>query len=153
LLCATKHWHRRFRIGGQEGRRRDAARRTDARGICIAPQYVVSDLLNGEGFTNVEYVESDADVGQSKAIANGDVDFSLNFSAPIVLEIDRGLTVTVLAGIHVGCFELFAREGIRSIADLKGRTVGIQGLGTSPHVFLSAMAPLVDSILPRTSNG
>jgi NitT/TauT family transport system substrate-binding protein len=77
----------------------------------------------------------------------------LNFSAPIVLEIDRGLTVIVLAGIHVGCFELFAREGIRSIADLKGRTVGIQGLGTSPHVFLSAMAPLVDSILPRTSNG
>ena len=28
-------------------------------GICIAPQYVVSDLLNAEGFTNVVYVETD----------------------------------------------------------------------------------------------
>src|SRR5215471_19908025 len=56
-------------------------------GICIAPQYVVSDLLNAEGFTNVDYVESDAGFGQSKAIANGDIDFTLNFSAPIVLEI------------------------------------------------------------------
>ena len=27
--------------------------------ICIAPQYVVSDLLNAEGFTNVVYVESE----------------------------------------------------------------------------------------------
>jgi NitT/TauT family transport system substrate-binding protein len=104
---------------------------------------VVSDLLNAEGFSNVDYVESDAGFGQSKAIANGDIDFTLNFSAPIVLEIDRGFSITVLAGIHVGCFELFAREGIRSVADLKGRTVGIQGLGTSPHVFLSAMASLV----------
>ena len=25
--------------------------------ICIAPQYVVSDLLNAEGFANVVYVE------------------------------------------------------------------------------------------------
>ena len=53
------------------------------------------------------------------------------------------MSITILAGIHVGCFELFAREGIRSVADLKGRTVGIQGLETSPHVFLSAMATLV----------
>jgi NitT/TauT family transport system substrate-binding protein len=52
-------------------------------------------------------------------------------------------SITLLAGIHVGCFELFAKEGIRSIADLKGRTVGIQALETSPHIFLSAMATLV----------
>ena len=53
------------------------------------------------------------------------------------------MSITILAGIHVGCFELFAKEGIRSVADLKGRTVGIQALETSPHVFLSAMATLV----------
>jgi len=47
------------------------------------------------------------------------------------------------SGIHVGCFELFAKEGIRSVADLKGRTVGIQALETSQHIFLSAMATLV----------
>ena len=111
--------------------------------ICIAPQYVVSDLLNAEGFTNVAYVESDAGLGQTKAVANGDLDFTLHFSGPLLVEIDRGLGITVVAGIHVGCFELFAKEGIRSVADLKGRTVGQQGLGSSPHVFISAMASLV----------
>jgi NitT/TauT family transport system substrate-binding protein len=111
--------------------------------ICIAPQYVVSDLLNVEGFTNVVYVESDAGVEQTRAVAKGDIDLTLHFSGPLLLEIDRGLGITLLAGIHVGCFELFAKEDIRSVADLKGRTVGQQGLGSSPHVFLSAMATLV----------
>jgi NitT/TauT family transport system substrate-binding protein len=111
--------------------------------ICIAPQYVVSDLLNAEGFTNVVYVQSDAGVEQTKAVGKGDIDFTLHFSGPLLLQVDRGLSITILAGIHVGCFELFAKEGIRSVADLKGRTVGIQGLETSPHVFLSAMATLI----------
>ena len=111
--------------------------------ICIAPQYVVSDLLSTEGFTNVVYVQSDGGVEQAKAVANGDLDFTLHFSGPLLLQVDRGLRVTLLAGIHVGCFELFAKEGIRSVADLKGRTVGIQALETSQHVFLSAMATLV----------
>ena len=111
--------------------------------ICLAPQYVVSDLLNAEGFTNVVYVQSDAGVEQTKAVGKGDIDFTLHFSGPLLLQVDRGLSITIVAGIHVGCFELFAREGIRSVADLKGRTVGIQGLETSPHVFLSAMATLV----------
>ena len=36
--------------------------------ICIAPQYVVSDLLNAEGFTNVVYVETELGVvAMSKA--------------------------------------------------------------------------------------
>ena len=115
--------------------------------ICIAPVYVVSDLLKEEGFANVVYVETGfvgGGAAQDKAIwRNSDADFNLNFSGPLLLEIDRGLSTTILAGIHVGCFELFAREGIRSVADLKGRTVGVQSLESPPHVFLSAMATLV----------
>src|ERR1700756_860390 len=86
--------------------------------ICIAPQYVVSDLLNAEGFTNVVYVQSDTGTELARAVANRDLDFTLNFSAPLILQVDRALNITVLAGIHVGCFELFAKEGIHSVADL-----------------------------------
>ena len=116
--------------------------------ICIAPVYVVNDLLNAEGFTNVAHVETGfvgSGAAQDKAIwkSSDVVDFNLNFSGPLLLEIDRGLNTTILAGIHVGCFELFAREGIRSVADLKGRTVGVQSLESPPHVFLNAMATLV----------
>jgi NitT/TauT family transport system substrate-binding protein len=108
-------------------------------GTCIAPQYVAEELLRLEGFNDIRYVMSDAGIGQSRAIARGEIDFSLNFAAPLVIPIDAGDAIAILAGVHVGCFELFGNEGIRGVADLKGRTVGVQGLGASPHVFLTAM--------------
>jgi NitT/TauT family transport system substrate-binding protein len=110
------------------------------RTLCIAPQYVVEDLLHLEGFTDVRYVASDAGRGQSEAIARGDIDLTVQFSALTLVPIAAGANITIVAGIHVGCFELFAAEGIRSIANLKGKTVGVPDLGTSPHVFLSSMA-------------
>jgi len=107
------------------------------------PQYVVDELLAAEGVTQVDYVVSDSGPLLSEAIASGQVDFALHFSGPIVLLLDRGRKVTMLAGVHVGCFELFAKDGIRTLADLKGRSVGISALESSPHVFVSAMAALV----------
>ena len=110
------------------------------RTICIAPQYVVEDFLHLEGFTDVQYVATDAGAGQSKALGRGEIDFTLHFSATTLIPIDAGERITLIAGIHVGCFELFGAEGIRSIAGLKGKTVAIPELGTSPHLFLSTMA-------------
>src|SRR5262245_32518569 len=117
-----------------------AVRLAKITGTCIAPQYLAEEFLRLEGFTDVKYILSDAGVSQSRAIAHNEVDFSLNFAAPLVIPIDAGEPITILAGVHSGCFELFGNERIRSIADLKGRTVGVQGLGGSPHVFLAAMA-------------
>ena len=42
----------------------------------------------------------------------------------------------MLAGIHPGCFELFARETIASVLDLRGRRVGVRVLGSSQHYVL-----------------
>ena len=109
-------------------------------GTCIAPQYLAEEFLRLEGFTDVKYVSSDAGVGQSRSIARGEVDFSMNFAAPLVIPIDAGEPITIIAGVHSGCFELFGSEHVRGIADLKGKAVGVQGLGGSPHVFLAAMA-------------
>jgi NitT/TauT family transport system substrate-binding protein len=109
-------------------------------GICIAPQYAAEELLHAEGFTEVRYVATGSGLAQAKAIGSGEVDFSLNFAAPLVAMIDAGAPITLVAGVHVGCFELFAKEGLRSITDLKGRSIGVQGLGSSPYVFLAAMA-------------
>ncbi|HSA83182.1 MAG TPA: ABC transporter substrate-binding protein [Geminicoccaceae bacterium] len=111
-------------------------------GICVAPQYVVEELLRAEGFADVRYVEAEAG-RHSERMARGEVDFSLNFAAPLVLSIDAGGPATVLAGVHSGCFELFAHGPIQSILDLKGRSVGVQGLGSIPHVFLAVIASYV----------
>jgi NitT/TauT family transport system substrate-binding protein len=111
-------------------------------GICIAPQYMVEELLRAEGFTEVRYVAAEAG-RHSERMARGELDFSLNFAAPLVLSIDAGDPVTVLSGVHPGCFELFAHEPIGSVLDLKGKSVGVQGLGSIPHVFLAVMASYV----------
>jgi NitT/TauT family transport system substrate-binding protein len=109
-------------------------------GICIAPQYVAEELLRAEGFTDVRYVETEAGPGTSEGMARGEFDFGLNFAPLLVIPIDAGKSITVLAGVHVGCFELFANERIRSVLDLKGKSVGVQGIGSTPHVFLAAIA-------------
>jgi ABC-type nitrate/sulfonate/bicarbonate transport system substrate-binding protein len=62
-------------------------------------------------------------------VGKGEADFALEFAAKIVQAIDNGGAVTVLGGVHVGCLELFAKDEIRSIAELKGRTVGLSTSG------------------------
>lgn len=57
--------------------------------------------------------------------------------------IDRGVAITVLSGVHVGCIELLASESIRSVRDLKGKKVGIPGFGNSSHVHITLMAARV----------
>ena len=112
--------------------------------LCAAPFDIVDELLADEGITQVDYLSSSysSRVGD-EAIASGQVDFGNDFSAPLALALDRGTKITILAGVHVGCYELFAKNGINSITDLKGRSVGIPVLESAPHVFLSAMAALV----------
>jgi NitT/TauT family transport system substrate-binding protein len=108
--------------------------------LCIAPQYVADELLRAEGFTDIRYMPSDGGQNQSKVIATGEVDFTLHFSSALLIPIDAGERITIVAGVHVGCFELFASDRIRTIADLKGKSVGVQSFGASPHVFISTMA-------------
>jgi len=111
-------------------------------GICIAPQYIADELLRAEGFTDVQYVWRPPGV-LSSAIGHGEVDFSMHFSPPSILALDAGEPITLIAGVHVGCFELFAHEGIRSIRDLKGKKVGSQAWGLAPHAFVTSMAAYV----------
>jgi ABC-type nitrate/sulfonate/bicarbonate transport system substrate-binding protein len=83
------------------------------------PQYVVDELLAAEGVTRVDYLVTDSGPLLSEALASGQVDFAMTFSGPLALELDRGRKITMLADVHVGCFELFAKDGINSVADLK----------------------------------
>jgi NitT/TauT family transport system substrate-binding protein len=109
-------------------------------GICIAPQYVAEELLRAEGFTDIRYVRLGPSSNSPEGIARGEVDFGLNFASVLVAGFDRGVELTVLGGVHVGCFELFVNDGSRSLAELKGKRVGITFLGSPGHLFLAAIA-------------
>jgi hypothetical protein len=121
-------------------------------GICVAPQYVAQELLQAEGFTDVRYVYI-PETNPYPAFVSGELDISMAFVAPFLVQVDAGLPIVLLAGVHVGCFEVFGTPGIRAIRDLKGRTVAVPGLNSAHHIFLSSMAAYVGSILERTSSG
>jgi NitT/TauT family transport system substrate-binding protein len=115
-----------------------------ATGICIAPQFVAEEMLRAEGFTDYRSVSSDAGLAQTEMLARGEVDFGIDFATAYVIPIDGGAPIKVLSGVHVGCYELFAREGIKSVLDLKGKNVGVgANLVSDPHIFVSAMAAFV----------
>jgi len=113
-----------------------------ATSICHAPQYIAEELLRGEGFTDVQYLtKATAEIG--KTLAAGEADINLHFAGPLIIGLDAGDPMVILAGSHVGCFELFGTDRVRAISDLKGKTVAVPGLGSPPHVFLSIMAAYV----------
>jgi NitT/TauT family transport system substrate-binding protein len=108
-------------------------------GICVAPQYVAKELLQIEGFTDVQYVNI-PETNPYPAFVSGEVDISMAFVAPFLVQLDAGLPIVLLAGVHVGCFEVFGTREIRAIPDLKGKTVAVPSLNSAHHVFLSSMA-------------
>jgi NitT/TauT family transport system substrate-binding protein len=108
--------------------------------ICIAPLFAAEELLRAEGFADIHYIETPAD-RQVKALADGKLDFALSLLEAIPL-IDAGAPIAVLAGVHVGCIELFAQEGIRGIGDLKGKRVGLQEAEPDLLILMAAQVGL-----------
>src|SRR5258706_6351459 len=45
--------------------------------ICVAPQFIVTELLKAEGFTDIKYVKVTI-AGIAKALASGEVDISMH---------------------------------------------------------------------------
>ncbi|MEK7860395.1 MAG: ABC transporter substrate-binding protein, partial [Chloroflexota bacterium] len=107
--------------------------------ICQAPQYLAEELFRSEGFTDVKYIPKEGPYAIAQALTSGEADINMHFSGPLIIRIDAGDPVVILAGVHPGCYELFGTERVRSIRDLKGKTVGIRGLGGPEHVFLASM--------------
>jgi NitT/TauT family transport system substrate-binding protein len=111
--------------------------------ICQAPQYVAEALLHSEGFTEVHYLKTTGPDGIETALASGEADLNGHFAAPALRRLEAGDPIVILAGLHIGCFELFATHEVRTIRDLKGKTVAVPALDNSRYVFLASMATYV----------
>jgi NitT/TauT family transport system substrate-binding protein len=119
---------------------------------CIAPQ-VFQELLRDEGFTDIRYVDlTDARVRRATAaksseiadmITHGEVDFCREFVPSLVMAMNAGSPVKVLSGLHLGCFEIFGKKEIRTLADLRGRTLGIALHADAGQRLLTIMTSLV----------
>jgi NitT/TauT family transport system substrate-binding protein len=111
--------------------------------ICSSlPLIVAQELLQSEGFTQLR-IKQATGIDGLNAIARGEADFSIAPISSVLTRIDAGEPLTLLAGIHVGCFELFGSERVRSLRDLKRKQVAVSLLGSGRHVFLAGMLAYV----------
>src|SRR5215475_15912790 len=75
--------------------------------ICQAPQYVAEELLRSEGFTEVHYLKKAGPTDIEQALASGEADLNGHFAAPLLLRLEAGDPIVILAVLHTGCFELY----------------------------------------------
>jgi len=130
------------RASGAEGTLETTTLRfTRTPALCAStPLYVAEELLRAEGFSDIRYVDTGSATESANAIGAGQADLSFDFAVASIIGIDAGQAITVLAGAMAGCVELFAKEGIKTVADLKGKRAGLRSLGATPHVLVSIMA-------------
>src|SRR5262245_29787189 len=79
--------------------------------ICVAPQFVSEELLRAEGFTDVRFEDVPLELMASQ-LARGELDFASAFSPQYLATIDGGAPITIVGGLHIGWFGLFARGSI-----------------------------------------
>jgi NitT/TauT family transport system substrate-binding protein len=104
-------------------------------------------MLRSEGFAEVEYIEFDEGTIPA-VVAAGRADLSMETAPAVLPALDARLPVTVLGGVHAGCYELIGNERVTTIRDLKGKRVAIAEIGAGDHVYIASMLSYI-GIDPR----
>ncbi len=100
---------------------------------CDPPTAIAKEFLLEEGFTDIQYVS--VNVTTTEWLTANKADFHSGYGNLIAANIDAGLPMLALAGIHPGCFELYAAPGISGIRDLRGKTVAVNAKNASDQFF------------------
>lgn len=106
--------------------------------LCGAPIYIAYDkgFFSEEGF-DVELISADAEtrkIGLNNGtipIVNGDFQFFPS--------VEEGINVSVVDGLHNGCIKFLVRNDsdIKEAKDLKGKKIGVDEIGGTPHQVAS----------------
>lgn len=104
--------------------------------LCAAPMYIA--IENGyfeEENLDIEQVTVDA-AHVSEAIGANQVDVGMGLIGKLLQPIENGLPIKFTTGLHTGCTKLLVPgdSDIKSIADLKGKKIGVPGLADAATV-------------------
>src|SRR5687767_3674337 len=104
---------------------------------CEAPIFTAIELgfFKEEGL-EVELVKCEWSKYKD-VLALGGYDITHHLIMYFLKPIEQGLDVRISAGIHTGCLRVQAPVNgkINNVADLKGKTIGVPGMGTPPFIF------------------
>ena len=104
--------------------------------LCHAPLQVAMEkgYLDDEGikWERVDFGGSDIQA----AFGSGMIDCGFGLIGKFIQPIENGLNMVITSGMHTGCTKLLVRadSGIESVADLKGRTIGVSSLASSEAI-------------------
>lgn len=94
--------------------------------LCYGPQYVATELLRAEGFTDISYSPFlDAAINDAKVLSAGKADITASWVGDLITEGASGGPVVGLSGMHIGCTEVVAHKGIKSFRDLRGKRIAL----------------------------
>ncbi|HAF11510.1 MAG TPA: hypothetical protein DCK98_15710, partial [Chloroflexi bacterium] len=100
---------------------------------CDPPTALAKKFLLEEGFTDIQYVT--VPVTTTEWLTADKADFHSGYGNLIAANVDIGLPIVALAGIHPGCFEIFAAPGISTIKDLRGKTIAVNAKNVSDQFY------------------
>jgi NitT/TauT family transport system substrate-binding protein len=105
---------------------------------CEAPIYIAVEqgLFKEEGLdvTLVKYGDWST---YKDALALGGFDITHSMIMMFLKPIEQGMDVKILAGVHRGCLRVQASSSsrVQNLEDLRGKRIGVPGMGTSPFIF------------------
>ncbi|WP_245867765.1 hypothetical protein SPSIL_011750 [Sporomusa silvacetica DSM 10669] len=72
-----------------------------------------------------------------EAITAGTVDAGFGLLASLMQPLSNGLPIKVTTGLHTGCDKVLVPKdaGIKTLADLKGKRIGVPSMTSSPIIF------------------
>lgn len=72
-----------------------------------------------------------------EAITAGKIDAAFGLLASLMQPLSNGLPIKVTTGLHTGCDKVLipADTGIKTLADLKGKRIGVPSMTSSPIIF------------------
>jgi NitT/TauT family transport system substrate-binding protein len=104
---------------------------------CEAPIYTAIEkgFFKDEGL-DVELVKCEWSKYKD-ALALGSYDITQHLIMYFLKPIEQGLDVKMTGGVHTGCLRVQAgvNSSIKSVKDLKGKRIGVPGMGTPPFIF------------------
>ncbi len=113
--------------------------------MCSAPLNV-ADLKGFYEEEGVKYEIIKTGDDQFDAVAAGKADVIYTLLPNLIERMSNGFELQVVMGCHYGCLNMVAPadSDIKTVADLKGKKIGVPGLGTSPHVMLQRVLKAYD---------
>ena len=107
-------------------------------GLCEAPLHIAVE----KGYfdkVGLKYELERVDAAETaSAVGSGKIDAGFGLLGKFLQPIDNGLPMRVTAGIHTGCTKVLVPgdSDVNSVADLKGKKIGVPGLGAAPAIIV-----------------